>query len=240
MIDIHCHILPEIDDGPQRMEISLAMASKAAQDGIEVIIATPHTDGTTVNNITVTAKVSELNNELAQHSIPLEIVAGYEIPYQLVADLATTHTLAGSKYVLIEFPHTYVPKDAISTVYNLITQGLQPIIAHPERNAAVLAQPDLMAELAEAGALSQLTAASITGELGPDLQRCALYLLKNSLAHFIATDSHSPNFRSPVLRKAHAFAKKLIGRQQADLLTIENPAKILQDRTFFSIPSSGK
>ena len=237
VIDIHCHILPELDDGPQRMEISLAMASKAAQDGIRVIIATPHTDGTTVNSITVAAKVSELNNELTQHSIPLEVVAGYEIPYHLVADLATTHTLSESNYVLIEFPHTYVPKDAISTIYNLIAQGLQPIIAHPERNAAVLAQPDLMTELIEAGALSQLTAVSITGELGPDLQRCAIYLLKNSMAHFIATDSHSPNFRSPVLRKAHTFVTKLLDRKQADLLIIDNPAKILQDRQLFSEPS---
>ena len=84
-----------------------------------------------------------------------------------------------------------------------------------------------MNDLIEAGALSQLTAASFTGELGPDLQRCAIYLLSNAMVHFIATDSHSPSFRAPILGKATSLAAKLLDRQQADLLTFGNPSKIL-------------
>ena len=236
MIDIHCHILPGLDDGPQQLENSIAMASIAARDEIRVIIATPHADGFRVNQVTVAAKVNELNNELTKLAISLKIVAGYEIPYHLIPDLASTHTLAGSRYVLIEFPQAYIPQDAITTIYNLINKGLQPIIAHPERNSGILAQPDLLADLIDAGALSQLTAASVTGELGPDLQRCAIYLLSNNMVHFIATDSHSPSFRAPVLRKAHTLAKKLLGQQQADLLTIGNPGKILEARTLLSVP----
>lgn len=228
MIDIHCHILPEIDDGPHDIEISVKMASIAAHDGIRTIIATPHTDGIRVGREKVTAKVDELNRRLAEESIPLEILAGYELPYHLVAELAATHTLAASKYVLLEFPHAYVPFDAASTIYNLAGQGLQPIIAHPERNGSVMARPDILMDLVDAGGLCQLTASSITGEMGPDPQRCAYYLLNNGLAHFIATDSHSPHFRAPILTKAHAMATRLLNRQQADRLTKSNPARITE------------
>lgn len=227
MIDIHCHILPGLDDGPQHLKTSTAMASIAAKDGTRTIIATPHTDGIRVNRDTVAVKVRELNSELDRLSIPLEILPGYEIPYHLVPDLAATHTLAGSKYVLIEFPHTYVPNDALATVYDLIDKGLFPIIAHPERNGGVLAEPDLLINLIEAGALVQLTAASITGELGPDIQQCSVYLLSNSMVHFIATDSHSPSFRKPTLRKAYTLAAKLLGSERTDLIAINNPGKIL-------------
>ena len=228
MIDIHCHILPGLDDGPQRLETSIAMASIAANDGIRVIIATPHTDGIRVNQDTVTRSVKELNHKLEHLDLPLEIVAGFEVPYELVPDLAATHTLDGSNYVLIEFPHTYLPSDALGTIYRLLDQGLQPVIAHPERNGGVLTQPDRLADLVQAGALTQLTAASMTGELGPELQRCSMHLLRNNMVHFIATDSHSPTFRSPVLRKAHTMAAKVLGKEQADLLTTGNPGKILR------------
>lgn len=227
MIDIHCHILPGVDDGPLLLNSSLAMADIAAGDGITAIIATPHTDGVRVNRATVTAAVETLNNELRRHAIPVRIAPGYEIPYHLLAALADTHTLAGSRYVLAELPHAYFPATALETVYGLLDRGLVPIIAHPERNADILFNPDLLRDLVEAGALAQLTAVSVTGEMGTEIQRCAHYLLKNELVHFIATDSHSPSFRTPVLRKAHAVAAKLIGRQRADLLTMDNPEKIL-------------
>lgn len=229
MIDIHCHILPATDDGPNTMETSLAMAAMAASDGISTIIATPHTDGIRVIRESVIKSVSKLNVELQLKKIPLQVLAGYEIPFHLVSELGSSHTLAGSKYVLLEFPHDYIPQSAVSMLHNLVYSGLQPIIAHPERNHDVLSNPSRLAELTETGALVQLTACSITGELGPDIQRCTHYLLKNGIGDFIATDSHSPSFRAPVLTKAHATVKKLLGRKKADLLTIENPGKIVQN-----------
>lgn len=228
MIDIHCHILPAVDDGPLLLKSSLAMAAIAAADGITTIIATPHTDGLGVNRETVAAGVLYLNGELIRQAIPLNIIAGHELPYHLIPDLADSHTLANSKYVLVELPHTYFPGDSLRTVSGLVDRGLVPIIAHPERNNDILLKPELLRNLVKAGALAQLTAASITGELGTDIQRCAFYLLDHHLAHFIATDSHSPSFRTPVLRKAHSIAVRLLGRQQADLLTMGNPEKILR------------
>ena len=227
LIDIHCHILPGLDDGPASLATSTAMAEVAAGDTIGVVIATPHTDGIRVHRDTVRPKVRELNRELNRLAISLEILAGYEIPSHLAVELAADHPLAGSSYVLIEFPHTYLPQDALTTIYRLQDQGLYPIIAHPERNGDVLTQPDRLLPLIEAGALAQLTAASITGELGADLQRCAHYLLKKDMIQFIATDSHSPSFRRPVLQQAYAVTAKLLGRQKADLLIRTNPGRII-------------
>jgi protein-tyrosine phosphatase len=230
VIDIHCHILPAMDDGPERLETSLAMAAIAAEDGIRTVIATPHADGIRVTPDKVRERVYTLNSALHQHGVTLNILPGYEIPFHLISELAPTHTLAQSNYVLIEFPHMYVPGDALVTVVQLITLGFIPIIAHPERNREVLHNPDLMDSLVEAGAHLQLTASSITGDLGPDVQSSAHYLLRKNLVHFIATDSHSPSFRAPVLQKAHSTAVRLLGRSKADLLTTGNPQKILAAR----------
>ncbi len=226
MIDIHCHILPGIDDGADRLQTSLAMATMAARDGITTVIATPHTDGVIVNQRVVQQAVDQLNTELTGQGIDLEIAAGYEIPAELVCDLQS-HTIADSCYVLVEFPHQYLPEDAVETLYTLVQAGKKPIIAHPERNASVLRNPDLLRELVAVGGMVQLTAASVTGDFGPDIQHCANYLLRNQLVHFLATDSHSPTFRKPVLSPARKAAARLIGREEADRLVVDNPKVIL-------------
>jgi protein-tyrosine phosphatase len=231
LIDIHCHILAGMDDGPQRLEVSLSMAALAAEDGIKAIIATPHTDGIRVNRPSVEDAVRNLQDELIRLRIPLKIAAGFEIPYELADELAGSHTLAASNYVLLELPHYYVPADALQTVSRLLGRGLIPVIAHPERNSGIMVQPDRLAELVDAGALTQVTASSITGDLGPDTRRCAFHLLGAGLVHFIATDSHSPTFRVPRLKKARALAAKLVGPEQADALVSGNPAKILHDHS---------
>ncbi len=228
MIDIHCHILPGIDDGADRLQTSLDMATMAARDGITTIIATPHTDGVTVNRTVVQQAVDRLNIELANHGIDLEVVAGYEIPAHLVCDLQS-HTIADSPYILVEFPHQYLPEDAAETLYALVQAGRKPIIAHPERNGSVLHNPDLLRELVAVGSMIQLTAASVTGDFGPDILHCANYLLRNRLVHFLATDSHSPTFRKPVLSPARKAAARLIGREEADRLVIDNPKAILAE-----------
>ena len=228
MIDIHCHILPGIDDGADRLQTSLTMATMAAQDGITTIIATPHTDGVTVNKRVVQQSVDQLNTELANHGIDLKVAGGYEIPAELVCDLQS-HTIADSCYILVEFPHQYLPEDAVETLYTLVQAGRKPIIAHPERNGSVLRNPELLRDLVAVGSMVQLTAASVTGDFGPDIQRCANYLLRNRLVHFLATDSHSPTFRKPVLSPARKAAARLIGREQADRLVIDNPQAILNE-----------
>lgn len=228
LIDIHCHILPGMDDGPHLLEISLDMAKIALKDRIKTIIATPHTDGIRVNRDSVRVSVDRLNSELSRENIHLEILSGYEIPYHLVSELAVTHTLASSNYVLVEFPHNFIPVDALVTCYQLLDKGFQPIIAHPERNMRILQEPDTLEELLGSGAQAQLTAASITGALGPDIQQCAQWLLHKEFVHFIATDSHSPTFREPILSKAYKKVTKLIGKEKADTIFFHNPSKITE------------
>lgn len=227
MIDIHCHILPGLDDGPSSLETSLEMAAVAAQDGIKVIIATPHTDGIRIHSVLVQKSVKHLNTALRDKKIDITIHCGYEIPSYLLDNLATAHTLAGSSYLLVEFPHTHLPADALSTISTAVSRGFHPIIAHPERNPDVLNNPELLRNLTDNGALTQLTAASVVGELGPDILHCSHYLIKNNMVHFIATDSHSPSFRKPVLSKAHKIATKLVGKEQADQLVLHNGSKII-------------
>jgi protein-tyrosine phosphatase len=205
------------------------MAAIAADNGIQTVIATPHTDGVRVSTLRVCRAVDELNTVLHQKNIPLEVLPGYEIPYHLAAELASTHTLAGSSHVLVEFPHSHVPIGAFNLLYDLVGRGLVPVIAHPERNRGVIMDPGILADMVDSGAQVQVTAASITGELGPDAQQCAHYLLRNNVVHFIATDSHSPSFRKPVFSKALKVAARLIGREKTGRLVLENPAKILEE-----------
>ena len=228
MIDIHCHILPGLDDGADRLKTSLAMAAMAVRDGITTVIATPHTDGVIVNQKVVQQAVDRLNTELANRGIELKVVAGYEIPAELVCGLQSL-TIGDTPYILVEFPHQYLPEDAAETLYTLVQAGRKPIIAHPERNGSVLRNPDLLRELVAVGGMVQLTAASVTGDFGPDILHCANYLLRNQLVHFLATDSHSPTFRKPVLTPARKAAARLIGREEADKLVIDNPKAILNE-----------
>jgi len=227
VIDIHCHILPGLDDGPRSLDISIAMAAAAAEDGITAIIATPHTDGIRINHDTVPESVHRLNEELKRQKISVEVYPGYEIPSSKTASLAHNHTLAGSKYFLLEFPHTHLPADAALIIASAISHGLQPIIAHPERNPDILFRPDLLADLVAAGAFSQVTAVSITGELGIDVQRCAHHLLSRNLVHFIATDSHSPSFRRPVLSEARRIVRRLADEETAARLFLHNGCNIV-------------
>jgi protein-tyrosine phosphatase len=204
------------------------MAAAAADDGITTIIATPHTDGIRVGKNSVEDGVRLLNTALQGENLGVEILAGYEIPSYLFASLGKTHTLAGSSYVLVEFPHTHLPADAMATVTEAIANKLRPIIAHPERNPDILARPALLEGLTDAGALAQLTAASLIGEEGPDIQHCSHHLLKKGLVHFIATDSHSPSFRRPVLSEARRVAEKIVGPDAAAALMTANPERIIR------------
>lgn len=208
--------------------MSVAMARIAADDGIEVIIATPHVDAGHVTPERLHYGVQDLNRELITRRIPLTVVPGFEIPHCLALTLAPSHGLAGSRYVLVEFPHDYLPADAPAILSRLVDGGFLPVIAHPERNRDILINPGLLADMIATGALAQITAGSVTGEMGPDCQRCAIYLLSLGLVHFIATDSHSPSFRTPELSKARSLTRKLLGVTQAELLTNGNPWKIFQ------------
>jgi len=227
MIDIHCHILPGVDDGSPDIDTSLEMAAIAAKDGIRTVIATPHVVNNGLERKVIVEKTELLNSELKKNKIDLEVLPGGEIPSHLTDSLAALHRLGSSRFILVEFPHSFLPSDSLDLVSNLVSKGYKVIIAHVERNYTIAYDPIKVGDLIQAGAEIQITAESLTGFQGPDPKRCADYLLRKKWVHFIATDSHSPSFRRPTLAKAVRVAAKLIGKKEASKLVTENPARII-------------
>jgi len=219
MIDIHSHILPGVDDGPPSMEESLEMAKAAVADGIRTIAATPHhNDGDYVNEKTaILAAVEQLNAALEDNSIPLTVVPGQEVRHYdyLVEDLYDGTKLLtinnNSKYLLLEFPSGEVPSNAQETLHELGILGITPIIAHPERNRAIAAKPDLMLELLEAGALGQVTSQSLVGRFGPKVQKVAEELCRRNLVHLVASDAHNNTTRPFLMKEAMEWVSRELG-----------------------------
>lgn len=227
MIDLHSHILPGIDDGSPNMESSLAMAKMAAEDGIHTIIATPHFTHDCTRSSLENA-VADLQDAVTAAGIDIIILVGAEIPSQMALTVAWEFCLADSSFLLLEFPHNYLPADSTLIIAKLLENGITPIIAHPERNKSIFHDPFKLAPLIAAGAQSQVTAESLTGELGAGFRNCAEYLLRRNMVHYLATDSHSPAFRKPILSKAVKHAAKIIGKEQAMKLVHDHPAVVIR------------
>lgn len=230
MIDLHCHILPGIDDGPTDMAESIAMAKIAAADGITTIVATPHLKEHIYPAIRIEKAVSELNRQIADSGIPVKILRGADIYAMLSLELIKDYTINGTNYLLLEFPHTHMPKGAGSIIFNAIISGLNPIITHPERNPSVVRDPGIIIDLHNSGALVQITAGSLTGHFGSEARECAIHLLKQKAVDIMATDAHSINWRTPVLSEGLLIAEKIIGRELALRLVKSNPLAIIEGR----------
>ena len=231
MIDLHCHILANIDDGPSSIEGSLAMCRMASDDGIKVIVATPHFKPglfplPTADQVTDAA--AQLNGMLAEEGVDLKILTGAEVrltPDTLVY-LENEDFLCINEtnlYFLLEFPNQLetIPGGWEMALGNLIRAGYRPIIAHPERNFYFLKNPYKLVRAVKSGALIQLTAQSVTGAAGDEAQEFSNFLLSEGLVHAIATDSHSTISRPTMLSEAVISASEIIGEDKAiDLVTV--------------------
>lgn len=223
MIDIHCHILPGLDDGAQNLNDSLDMARAAVSNGIHKVVATPHHKTSRFDNpkATIFEKVSELNEILQKQMIPLEVLLGQEV--RIFGDFVEAYkneqilTVNLQNYVLIEFPSNHVPSYSEHLFYDIQMNGLTPIIVHPERNSQIVEQPDKLFNLIEKGALSQITASSITGDLGKKIQKFSFRLIDANLTHFIATDAHNITSRPFNLAEAYDVVEKEYGIDFVDM-----------------------
>jgi protein-tyrosine phosphatase len=234
MIDIHCHILPGIDDGPSDIADSIEMARIAAADGITVIVATPHLKDHADMAAEIMSGVAELNSRLAEQKIPVKILQGADINVMLSIPSLKDYTINGTKYLLYEFPHTHMPGNAVQIIFNVMSAGLHPIITHPERNPSVVRDPGIVIDLKETGPLIQITAGSLTGRFGPASRECALYLLKRGVVDIIATDAHSIYDRPPELSEGLRAAEKIVGRRAAKCMVQENPLAVIEGRSIYS------
>jgi len=235
LIDIHCHILPGIDDGAKSLEESLLMARRAVEDGIHTIVATPHTlNGIYINSTReVTPKVTSLQETLSENHIKLQLYVGADVylcPHMLElignGDAGTINN--ARKYILLELPSQVVPPGVKDEIFSLKLNGITPIISHPERNLAIQHNIDILYEFVSMGALCQVTAMGITGDFGGMVMQCAERLLKHRLVHIIASDAHSSDSRPPILSQAVEAAAEIMGSyDDAERMVTEVPAAIL-------------
>ncbi|MEI2463269.1 tyrosine-protein phosphatase [Niallia taxi] len=238
MIDIHCHILPGVDDGPESIEASLMMAREAVKEGIKTIIATPHHRNNSYENkkSEILAEVSKLNSILLKENIPLEILPGQEnrIYGEIIKDYKNGEilTLSNTNYLFIEFPSSTVPRYSERLLYEIQIEGLTPVIVHPERNKELLENPNLLYSLVNNGALTQVTAGSIAGYFGKKIQRFSKQLIEHNLTHFVASDAHNTNNRSFKLIEAFEEIEKDFGGDYSYLFT-ENSELLLGNKTIF-------
>lgn len=231
-VDIHCHILPGIDDGASDIKISLGMADMAVRDGITTIIATPHQLGSFGQNRgnQIRDLVRQTQAALDAARIPLRVLPGADVriePGMVEAIQAgDVLTLAdGGKHVLLELPHElYFSIDSL--LAQLQTLGIQGILSHPERNAGILAKPKIADQLVDQGCLMQVTAGSLMGTFGPASQQLAESMLINGLVHFVATDAHGVRSRRPLMQRAFSRVCDMAGVEMAKLICCDNPQRV--------------
>ncbi|WP_428909817.1 tyrosine-protein phosphatase [Niallia sp. Krafla_26] len=231
MIDIHCHILPGIDDGAQSVSESIDMAKEAVREGITTIIATPHKNSQYNNEKRdILDGVSQLNKTLSEQGIPLTILPGQEVRIygEVIQDYLTGGKilpLNETDYLFVEFPSSSVPRYAERLFYELQTEGLIPVIVHPERNQEIIQNPNLLFKLINNGALSQVTAGSLSGYFGKKIKKFSEQLIEANLTHFIASDAHNVHNRTFKMVEAMDAVEKKYGldtvymfRENAELL----------------------
>ena len=223
MIDLHSHILPGLDDGPETLAGSLEIARAAVADGIRVVAATPHVrDDHPTDAGTMERAVEELRDALRSNMIPLDVRTGGEIAIEWLERLQEEELrrfgLGGNpNYILIEFPYYGFPLGLVGMAFDLCARGITPVIAHPERNADVQSSPEKLRPIVRSGGLVQVTAASLDGRLGPSSQNAALQLIELELAHLLASDAHHATVREVGMGSAvKAFGDRELGRWLAE------------------------
>lgn len=234
--DIHCHILPGIDDGAEDKKEMIRMLQLAYKEGIRTIIATPHfhprrgeADAYIVENIWRRACA-----EIQKVYPDMRIYTGNEIYYRQDAVQRLKNgellTLAGSDYVLVEFSLSSAePDEIMDAVKELQMAGYLPVIAHIERYDRVLGDVLAVEELVEAGAYIQVNTSSITGEQGGKRKRFVKKLLKQECVHFVGTDAHDSHRRTPSIKKCAAYIRKKFGDETADMILYENPSMVIKN-----------
>lgn len=231
-VDIHCHLLPAIDDGSPDWETTLGMAQMAVADGTRAIIVTPHQLGNFAQNRGdhIRAWTVQLQQVLDQYGIDLQVLPGGDVRIEdgMLEGLASGEVMSlgdHRRHVLLELPHElYFPLEGILSA--LGRQGMTGILSHPERNQGLLAEPELLLTLVDEGCLMQVTAGSLMGTFGPKSQALAEWMLANGLVHFIATDAHGIKSRRPLMGRAFKRVAELTNESTAIDLCCNYPALV--------------
>lgn len=234
MVDLHCHLLPGIDDGSKNMAISLRLAREATENGVTHALLTPHhMNGHYVNHKQdVIRRTKELQEQINTHNIPLTVFPGQEVRIngQLMEALDRDDILfadTAGKYMMLEFPDDDVPHYTNQMIFDLQQRGIIPVIVHPERNTKIMAEPDLIYQLLEKGCLSQITASSYVGTFGKKVESFSRRLIEAGQGYVFASDAHNLPGRKYEMRQAfekmkREFGQKLVEQYQQNAKSIIN------------------
>lgn len=235
MIDLHCHILPSLDDGSPSMETSLEMARIAVNDGITTMACTPHVYPGVYNNTAdgILSAICDFQEGLTRENIPLRLVAGADahLSSELLAKLRSGEipTLAASRYFLLEPPHHIAPPRFSEFIFNLQASGFVPVITHPERLSWIENHYQDICALVHSGAWMQVTAGSLLGRFGARPKYWSERMLAEGIVHILASDSHGIEKRPPLLAEGREIASRQIGEEESWHLVRTRPAGIIEN-----------
>jgi protein-tyrosine phosphatase len=238
MIDLHCHILPNVDDGPKDLAESVEMAKQAVQQGIKTIIATPHHRNEKYENHgqTIFGQVEEFNRVLKSENLDLTVLPGQEtrIFGEMVEGLESGEILPLSqgKYVFVELPSGHVPRYTGQLLFDIQLKGFIPVIVHPERNQEIIENPEVLYQLVKKGALTQVTASSVSGHFGKTIKKFSLQLIEANLTHFVASDAHNITSRGFKMVEAYDVISKNFGIEAVYMFQ-ENAELVVQGKSVF-------
>ena len=236
MIDLHCHLLPGIDDGPETMEEALALAAHAVQSGIMRAVVTPHVHVGRYDNelASITEHLDRFRTELERRNIPLRLGLGGEVRLdeEIIALVVEERVpfigeRDGYRILLLELPHSHVPVGSDKLVGWLLKQKIRPMIAHPERNKDVHIDVNRITPLVSMGCWLQLTAGSVTGNFGEPSRQRAVQLLERGWVTILASDAHNLEHRPPELEPGRRAAAMIVGEEESWKLVRDTPLAIV-------------
>jgi protein-tyrosine phosphatase len=241
VIDIHSHILPEVDDGPKSWEMAEAMCQMAAQDGIEHIVATPHSnDRYFYDRAYLSTLLETLQDRIGPRPV-LTLGCDFHLSFDnMQAALRTPEKfcIGKSHYLLVEFSNFSISPQVDDWFTQMHERDITPIITHPERNPILQENPQRVVKWRELGCAVQVTASVFTGFWGPRPRQIADWLLKEKTVHFLSSDAHDTKRRVPILSEARKVIAKEFGEELAQSLVEDNPGAVVNDQPLPYYPQS--
>jgi len=239
MVDIHCHILPGIDDGSESWEMTAEMCQVALADGITHIVATPHSNHVyAYDRDRYTEMLGQLHDS-ADGKLAFSLGCDFHFSYENIRDALEhprRYTIGDTQYLLVEFSDYGIPPTVEQDLLTLSGSGMVPIITHPERNPPLLSNPEMVLAFVEQGCLLQITANAVTGGWGERPRKMVEWLLQREVVHVIASDAHDPVRRKPVLSEAREAVAQIAGADVAEALVSANPEAIVEGKPLPHLP----
>ena len=233
MVDIHCHILPELDDGAVAEDVAVEMARMSAADGITHVVATPHSNYRYRFDPEVNRQKRDALQQVIGEKPALLLGCDFHLSYENLEDVRThptRYSVNATQYLLVEFADIAIPPHMEQIFFDLLAHKLAPIITHPERNPLLSKNAELLSRWIAAGCFVPVTAGSLLGRFGKRARESAWSLLRHGMVHFIASDAHDTKSRPPLLSEAREAIRADQGDEAAEALSESNPRAVIEGR----------